>query len=75
MIIPIRCFTCGKELSSKWGAYTKGCAQNDNKGEVLDNLGLRRPCCRTVMLTTVDIMQKILKFEYPQETPSDNVFL
>lgn len=68
MLIPIRCFTCGKEVSSKWEEYNVLIAQTSNKAGVLDHLGLKRPCCRTVMLTTVDIMQKILKFEYPQES-------
>ncbi|KAI5186307.1 DNA-directed RNA polymerases I, II, and III subunit RPABC5 [Nematocida homosporus] len=68
MLIPIRCFTCGKEISSRWEEYTLQTAHSDNKAEILTNLGFKRPCCRTVMLTTVDIMQKILKFEYPQET-------
>lgn len=73
MLIPIRCFTCGKELSSRWEEYVRNTANTDNKAKVLSNLGLKRPCCRTVMLTTVDIMQKILKFEYPQESPSEGI--
>lgn len=68
MLIPIRCFTCGKEVSSKWEEYTRQSALSSNQAEILNKLGLKRPCCRTVMLTTVDIMQKVLKFEYPQET-------
>ncbi|KAI5188740.1 DNA-directed RNA polymerases I, II, and III subunit RPABC5 [Nematocida minor] len=67
MLIPVRCFTCGKEVSSKWEEYMERCTVSDDKAGILTQLGFKRPCCRTVMLTTVDIMQKILKFEYPQE--------
>jgi len=71
MLVPIRCFTCGKEISSKWEEYMRMCTASNNKAKILDTLGFKRPCCRTVMLTTVDTMQKILRFEYPQETQTD----
>ncbi|OAG31623.1 DNA-directed RNA polymerases I, II, and III subunit RPABC5 [Nematocida displodere] len=71
MIIPIRCFTCGKELSGRWEEYTEMCTKSTDKAAILTELGLKRTCCRTVMLTTVDIMQKVLRFEYPQETQSE----
>jgi DNA-directed RNA polymerases I, II, and III subunit RPABC5 len=29
MIIPVRCFTCGKVLADKWRAYEKACAEED----------------------------------------------
>lgn len=29
MIIPIRCFTCGKVLADKWKAYIEQCQQQD----------------------------------------------
>lgn len=68
MLIPVRCFTCGKEVSSRWEECMKRFAGSDDHATVLTEMGYKRPCCRTVMLTTVDIMQKILKFEYPQES-------
>lgn len=71
MIIPVKCFTCGKVLADKWLYYTKaiedkkGNDENiylDNKrceksirGKVLDDLNLKRICCRRHMLTHVDI--------------------
>lgn len=67
MLIPVRCFTCGKEVSSKWEEYMERSTTTQDKAQILTSLGFTRPCCRTVLLTTVDIMQKILKFEYPQE--------
>lgn len=29
MIIPVRCFTCGKVLADKWRAYVRKCAEQD----------------------------------------------
>lgn len=36
MLIPIRCFTCGKVLADKWVHYEAKCAQlqDDNDGNV-----------------------------------------
>lgn len=33
MIIPIRCFTCGKVLADKWRAYQQKCQEYENPGE------------------------------------------
>lgn len=57
MIVPVRCFTCGKVLSDKWLTYEKMSkdASKDEKGEILDKLKITKLCCRIVMLTTVDM--------------------
>jgi DNA-directed RNA polymerase subunit N (RpoN/RPB10) len=89
MIIPIRCFTCGKPVAHLWEQYQKrvqeeylkkikegGLEENppDSKvifhtineelkktseGKILDDLGLKRQCCRRIMLTHVDLCEKI----------------
>ena len=73
MIIPIKCFTCGKVLADKWLYYKKEVEKNINaedkkniyldknkneksiQGKVLDDLNLKKICCRRHMLTHVDI--------------------
>tara|TARA_X000000950_G_C13598669_1_gene530425 strand:- start:340 stop:558 length:219 start_codon:yes stop_codon:yes gene_type:complete len=71
MIIPIKCFTCGKVLADKWLYYKKQVEKEikDNniiyldgkrveksvQGKVLDRLNLKKICCRRHMLTHVDI--------------------
>ena len=38
MLIPMRCFTCGKVLADKWNYYKKKIKEdNDNKDSVLIN--------------------------------------
>ncbi len=60
MIIPQRCFTCGKVLSDKWDAFDERAREGDeDPGEVLDDLGIDRYCCRTVFLTHVDLHDDI----------------
>jgi|TARA_B100000686_G_C16703385_1_gene924797 DNA-directed RNA polymerase I, II, and III subunit RPABC5 len=84
MIIPIRCFTCGKILADKWNHFQEECRKkkmsNTNskeqlqievidinaneitktvEGEVLDQLGLTRYCCRKSILTHIDLIEEI----------------
>jgi DNA-directed RNA polymerase I, II, and III subunit RPABC5 len=102
MIIPVRCFTCGKVIGNKWATfmsfladeYDEGyvtgvpssgdsvpkrwlCAAFQNswlglwivadessvkRSEALDQLGLTRYCCRRMLLTHVDLIEKLLEY-------------
>ena len=42
MIIPIRCFTCGKVIGNKWEAYLGLLQAEYQEGDALDALGLKR---------------------------------
>jgi DNA-directed RNA polymerase subunit N (RpoN/RPB10) len=74
MLIPVKCFTCGKEISSYYRAYerevrqkklaagvndviylTKVQTEKTAEGEVLDNLQIKKMCCRRHILTHVEI--------------------
>jgi len=72
MIIPVRCFTCGKVLGDKWNEYkrkvksveveeeeleymTEENVKKTIEGVVMDELGLKKMCCRRHMLSHVDI--------------------
>lgn len=72
MIIPIRCFTCGKIMADKIDYYNLKKSELEKKGkkddndlkhfndietkQILDDLGLIRYCCRRNLITNVDIM-------------------
>jgi DNA-directed RNA polymerase I, II, and III subunit RPABC5 len=68
MIIPIRCFTCGKVLGQVYERYLSLLDQQKTEAEALEELGLRRYCCRRVVLSTVPLIDKLLK--YPENTVS-----
>ncbi|RUS23276.1 putative DNA-directed RNA polymerase subunit N [Endogone sp. FLAS-F59071] len=51
MIIPVRCFSCGKVIGNKWDEYLSLLQSDYNEGEALDRLGLKRYCCRRMVLT------------------------
>ncbi|MCS7131827.1 MAG: DNA-directed RNA polymerase subunit N [Hadesarchaea archaeon] len=60
---PIRCFTCGKLLGDKFGEFERRVEKGEKPARVLDDLGLMRYCCRSTMLTSVDLMDEIAKFK------------
>jgi DNA-directed RNA polymerase subunit N len=42
MIIPIRCFSCGKPIAHLWEDFKKRTEAGEDAGKVLDELGLER---------------------------------
>ena len=59
MIIPVRCFTCGKVIGNKYETYAKLLGEDVDNGKAMDNLGLKRYCCRRMILTHVDLVDKV----------------
>ncbi len=73
MIIPIRCFTCGKVMADKSDYYLAEVEKlkasekdplykdfdNVHTKEILDSLGLTRYCCRRNLISQVDLMNII----------------
>jgi DNA-directed RNA polymerase subunit N len=62
MIIPVRCFTCGKLIGDKWEEFTSRVKAGEDAKKVLDSLGLTRYCCRRMILSHIEISESILKF-------------
>lgn len=71
MIIPVRCFSCGKVLGDKWNFYKNEIqkakedtiinvnaktAQHTIEGKALNKLKLTRYCCRKTMLSHVVLL-------------------
>ena len=62
MIIPVRCFSCGKPLGRLWEEFKKRTETEDSK-KVMDEIGLERYCCRSIFLGQVDTLELINKFK------------
>jgi len=63
MIIPVRCFSCGKPIGHLWFRYKKLLEEGKTQKEALDELGLERICCRQIFLTHVDQIELISKLK------------
>jgi DNA-directed RNA polymerase subunit N len=61
-MIPVRCFSCGKVISSVWDEYKKR-IQTEERGKVLDDLGIERYCCRRMLLTHVELVDLLAPYQ------------
>jgi len=68
MIVPIRCFSCGKVIGGKWETFSQRIVKGEHPKDVLDDLGVTRYCCRRMLLSHVEIVDEILKFYEGKET-------
>jgi DNA-directed RNA polymerase subunit N len=62
MIIPVRCFTCGKPIGHLYTKYRERIEAGEDPKKVLDDLGLERYCCRRMILTHVEGIDEILEY-------------
>ena len=63
MIIPIRCFSCGKPIGQLWEEYQKRISDGEKPKKVLDDLGIERYCCRAMFLGQENYIELISKFK------------
>jgi DNA-directed RNA polymerase subunit N len=62
MMIPIRCFTCGGLIGDKFTSFQSRVKSGEDPGKVLDDLGLKRYCCRRMLISSVDVIDQVLPF-------------
>jgi len=61
-MIPVRCYTCGKVISDVWDEY-KERIKHENQGKVLDELEIKRYCCRRMLLAHAELIDEIAPYE------------
>ncbi len=63
MIVPVRCFSCGQVVADKYEEYRR-LINEDKKTEAqaLDQLGVKKYCCRRMFLSHVEIVDEIMKY-------------
>jgi len=63
MIIPVRCFSCGKPIAQLWEKYKEKISGGETPKRALDELGVKRYCCRQVFLGHVDLIDIVSRFK------------
>lgn len=63
MIIPIRCFSCGRPIGHLWEEFKERSEKGENAKKVLDSLELERACCRSMFLGQTDLIELVGKFK------------
>lgn len=56
MIIPIRCFGCGKPIGHLWEPFQERIKKGEDRKKILDSLEVERYCCRAILLGHVDLI-------------------
>ncbi|HLD33936.1 MAG TPA: DNA-directed RNA polymerase subunit N [Candidatus Nanoarchaeia archaeon] len=63
MIIPIRCWSCGKPVGHLFEQFKERVAAGEDRKKVLDALGLERYCCRAMFMGQVDLIDVAGEFK------------
>lgn len=70
-MIPIRCFSCNKIIANKWEPYKSHLSNGMSPKDALDILGLKRYCCRRMILSHVDIIDKLIIYDQANENTNE----
>jgi DNA-directed RNA polymerase subunit N len=62
MIIPVRCFTCGKLVADKYNEFVTRVKNGEEPSIVLDSLGLKRYCCRRMLISSMDVIDQLMPY-------------
>ncbi|RMF31270.1 MAG: DNA-directed RNA polymerase subunit N [Candidatus Nitrosothermus koennekii] len=62
MLIPIRCFTCGALIADKYQVYQQRIKNGEDPEEVMNDLRIKRYCCRRMFIGTVETLHQILPY-------------
>ena len=63
MMMPVRCFSCGAVIADKWDEYDKRVnKEHESADKVLDDLGVKRYCCRRMFISNVELIDEFINF-------------
>lgn len=62
MIIPVRCFSCGKVIASVYEEFKRRVEAGEKPKDVLDALHVDRYCCRRMVLSHIDLINEVIPF-------------
>jgi len=50
-------------IADKWLEYARRVAQGEDPAKVLDDMGIKRYCCRRMFLSHVDLIDEVIRYE------------
>lgn len=64
IIIPVRCFSCGEVIGHLWEKFASRVRTGEDPGLVLDGLGVKKECCRRMLLSHLELIDTIILYEH-----------
>jgi len=61
-MLPIRCFSCNKVLANKGTTFSSLRNEKVPMNVIWEKLGLTRMCCRSIMISYVDVSDELLAY-------------
>lgn len=65
MIIPVRCYSCGKTMAHLYEPYRKLLDEDYTEAEALQAVGAVRYCCRRMLLSHIDLIEGLMPYSSP----------
>lgn len=63
MMIPVRCFSCGRPVGHLWEEFKARAAKGEERKKIMDEMGMERYCCRSMFLGQVDLIDVAGEFK------------
>ena len=67
MIIPVRCWSCGKVIAHAYADYKKAVESGEESHKAMYDAGLERYCCSRMFLSHVELIDEVAPFSVPRE--------
>jgi len=68
MIIPVRCWSCGKVIAHKYQEFRQAIDDGQDAGQVLNDLGFERYCCRRMFIGHIDLIDEVAPFSIARQS-------
>ena len=62
MLVPVRCFTCGKLIAHIYNDYLSRIKQGEEPNLVMDYLKINRYCCRRMFISSVETIYQVIPY-------------
>ncbi|HJM24792.1 MAG TPA: DNA-directed RNA polymerase subunit N [Candidatus Thalassarchaeaceae archaeon] len=67
MLIPVRCWSCGKVIAHKYQEFLDAVEEGKDLGQVLHDLGFERYCCRRMFIGHIDLIDEVAPFSIERQ--------
>ena len=67
MLIPVRCWSCGKVVAHLYDQFKNAVDTGEDPSKVLDDLGLERYCCRRMYVGHIELIDEVSPFSIARQ--------